>query len=91
MDALMSGKIAAFMGPVSQIEGSLGDRREDFDFNEIALPGLAIDSWAVGAAVRENARDLRWAAGDIIEAMVRNGEMAGVFSSFSVNYRSPLA
>ena len=91
MLALMNGDLAAFMGPVSQIEGALGSHQEDFDFNEIALPGLAIDSWAVGAAVRENARDLRWAAGDIIEAMVRNGEMAGIFSNYGVKYRSPLA
>ena len=47
----------------------LGDRREDFDFDQTALPGLAIDSWSVGAAVRENARDLRWEAGDMIDAM----------------------
>ena len=26
---------------------------EDYDFNQTALPGLAIDSWEVGAAVRE--------------------------------------
>jgi ABC-type amino acid transport substrate-binding protein len=91
MAALLAGEIAAFMGPVSQIEGALGDRREDFDFDQTALPGLAIDSWSVGAAVRENARDLRWEAGDMIDAMVRNGEMAGIFSQYGVDYRSPIA
>jgi ABC-type amino acid transport substrate-binding protein len=91
MAALLAGEIAAFMGPVSQIEGAFGDRREDFDFDQTALPGLAIDSWSVGAAVRENARDLRWEAGDMIDAMVRNGEMAGIFSQYGVDYRSPIA
>ncbi len=91
MAALMTGEVAAFMGPLSQIEGALGDRQEDFDFNEIALPGLAIDSWSVGAAVRENARDLRWAAGDIIDEMARNGEMERIFSRYGVSYRSPMA
>ena len=89
--ALMAGQIAAYMGPVSQIEGALGERREDFDVDQTAFPGLAIDSWSVGAAVRENARDLRWEAGDIIDAMVRNGEMAGIFSQYGVRYRSPIA
>lgn len=91
MAKLMDGEIAAFMAPVSQIEGALGERREDFDFNQTALPGLAVDSWTIGAAVRENARDLRWAAGDIIDTMVQQGEMASIFSSFGVNYRSPMA
>lgn len=90
MTALMAGEIAAFMGPVSQIEGALGKHREDFDFNPTPLPGLAIDSWTIGAAVRENARDLRWEAGDIIDAMVRNGEMASIFSQYGVVYRSPV-
>ena len=86
--ALMEGEVAAFMGPVSQIEGMLGERREDFDINPVPLPGLTIDSWSVGAAVRENARDLRWAAGDIIDAMVQSGEMASIFSNYRVSYRS---
>jgi len=91
MSALMKGDVAAFMGPLSQIEGALGDQREDYDFNQTALPGLAIDSWVVGAAVRENARDLRWAAGDIIDAIVRNGEMGRIFARYGVTYRSPAA
>ncbi|MGI9418567.1 MAG: substrate-binding periplasmic protein [Geminicoccaceae bacterium] len=87
--AMMNGEVVAFMGPVSQIEGALGERHEDYDYEPTALPGLAIDSWTVGAAVRENARDLRWEAGDIIDAAVRNGEMAGIFANHGVSYRSP--
>lgn len=91
MKALVNGEVAAFMGPVSQIEGALGERREDYDYGATALPGLAIDSWSVGAAVRENARDLRWEAGDVIEEAVRNGGMASVFEKYGVSYRSPVA
>lgn len=89
MAKLLAGEIAAFMGPASQIEGALGERREDYDFDRTELPGLAIDSWNVGAAVRENARDLRWAAGDIIDAMVHNGEMASIFAKYGVTYAPP--
>lgn len=91
LSALMDGDVAAFMGPISQIEGVLGDRKEDFDFDQTALPGLAIDNWSVGAAVRENARDLRWAAGDIIDNAVQNGKMASIFEDFGISYRSPVA
>ena len=91
MAALKGGEVAAFMGPLSQVEGALGDRREDFDVDPTTLPGLAIDRWKIGAAVRENARDLRWEAGDIIEAAVHNGEMASIFSHYGVSYKSPTA
>ncbi len=91
MAALMNGEVAAFMGPISQIEGALGERRDDFDVDQTTLPGLTINSWSVGAAVRENARDLRWAAGDIIEAAVANGGMARIFENYGVSYRSPIA
>ncbi len=89
--ALLKGDVDAFMGPVSQIEGGLGERLEDYDVGDTQLPGLAVDSWSVGAAVRENARDLRWAAGDIIDELARNGGMASLFERFGVNYRSPAA
>jgi len=91
MAALLTGDVAAFMGSASQIEAALGDRRDDFDIDPTDLPGLAIDSWSIGAAVRENARDLRWAAGDIIDALVKNGEMASLFSQYGVKFKSPIA
>ena len=85
--ALMNGEVSAFMGPQSQIEGGLGERLEDYDIGTTRLPGLAIDSWSVGAAVRENARDLRWAAGDIIDELVRNGGMARIFGQYGITYQ----
>ncbi len=85
--ALMNGEVSAFMGPLSQIEGGLGERLEDYDVDVTQLPGLAINSWSVGAAVRENARDLRWAAGDIIDELVQNGGMARIFAQYGITYQ----
>ena len=71
--ALLSGEIAAFMGLRSQIDFGLGQQAERFDLDPIPLPGLRLTSWAVGAAVRENARDLGYAAGDVLATAVRDG------------------
>ena len=54
------------MGLRSQIEAGLGDERGRFDLDPMPLPGLRLTGWPIGAAVRENARDLGYAAGDIL-------------------------
>jgi ABC-type amino acid transport substrate-binding protein len=89
LDALLAGEITAFMGLRSQVEAWLGSERERFDLGSIALPGLTAPSWAVGAAVRENARDLGYAAGDILAGAVRDGTMAAIFAVHGISYQPP--
>lgn len=87
--ALLAGEIAAFMGLRSQIEFGLGADVERFDLDPIPLPGLRLTSWAVGAAVRENARDLGFATGDILAAAVHDGTLQAMFASAGIDYRPP--
>ena len=89
LDALRRGEIAAFMGLRSQIEAGLGQDRERFDLDGITLTGAAAVTWPIGAAVRENARDLGYAAGDVIAAAVRDGTMAAIFTRHGIGYHPP--
>jgi ABC-type amino acid transport substrate-binding protein len=89
LDALLGGEITAFMGLRSQVEARLGSERERFDLDSISPPGLTGTSWAVGAAVRENARDLGYAAGDILAGAVRGGTMAAIFAVHGISYHPP--
>jgi ABC-type amino acid transport substrate-binding protein len=89
LDALLRGEITAFMGLRSQIEAGLGSERERFDLDSIPLTGPAGASWAVGAAVRENARDLGYAAGDLLAGAVRDGTMAAIFAVHGISYHPP--
>ena len=89
LDALLRGEITAFMGLRSQVEARLGSERERFDLGSIPLTGLTGASWAVGAAVRENARDLGYAAGDILAGAVRDGTMAAIFAVHGISYHPP--
>lgn len=86
---LLAGKIAAFMGLRSQVEFGLGAQAERFDLDPMPLPGLRLTSWAVGAAVRENARDLGYAAGDVLAAAVRDGTIRGLFAAKGLDYQPP--
>lgn len=87
--ALRRGEIAAFMGLRSQVESGLGEELGRFELDPIPLTGPAAATWAVGGAVRENARDLGYAAGDILAAAVRDGSMAALFARHGVAYRPP--
>ena len=87
--ALRQGEIAAFMGLRSQVESGLGADLGRFALDPIPLTGPAAATWAVGGAVRENARDLGYAAGDILAAAVRDGSMAALFARHGVSYRPP--
>jgi hypothetical protein len=85
--ALRRGEIAAFAGLSSQIEGGLGPEQERFAPGPLPGPGIA--AWPIGAAVRESARDLGSAVGDILALATRDGTMAGIFAAHGVSYRPP--
>ena len=87
--ALLAGEIAAFMGLRSQVEAGLGAQAGRFELGPLPLPGLRLTSWAVGAAVRENARDLGYAAGDILAAAVKDGTVGRIFQAHGIAYQRP--
>ena len=90
IEALKRRDVAAYMGPLTQIEWGLGETKLEFDITPPEFPGLHIKSWSIGAAVRENARDLRWAGGDVIDAARNDGRLEAIFSSYGVTYNPPV-
>lgn len=87
--ALLRGEVAAFMGARSQVEAGLGGERGRLDLSPLPLPGLAVTSWPIGLAVRENARDLGWAANAVVEAAIGDGTMAAIFAAHGISYQPP--
>ena len=67
----------------------LGDQAGRFELGPLPLPGLRLTSWAVGAAVRENARDLGYAAGDVLAAAVKDGTVGRIFQTHGIAYQRP--
>jgi ABC-type amino acid transport substrate-binding protein len=88
-EALLGGEVAAMIAPLSQIESLLGPDRARFELLVDVFPGLAVTSWPIGAAVRENARDLGYAVGDILAAGVKDGAVAAAFARHGVTHRAP--
>lgn len=88
-EALRTGEAAALMAPRAQIEGLLGADMSRFELILGPFPQLPMASWPIGCAVRENARDLGYAVGDIVTAAIRDGRMEAIFNRFGVTYRAP--
>lgn len=86
VEALTRGELAAVLAPRSQIEAALGDGRTSFPIATVRLPGLMASSWDIGMAARENARDLAYAAGDAVTALVEDGGMAAIFRRHGVTH-----
>lgn len=88
VEALLRGEVAAVLAPRSQIEGALGGTRPGLPMKVVRLPGMMASSWDIGMAARENARDLTYAAGDAVAAMVEDGSMAAIFGRYGVTHVS---
>lgn len=86
VDALVRGEVCAVVATQSQIEGALGERSKDFPVTPVTFPGMMTSSWDIGMAINESSRDLGYAAGDAIAALINDGTAEAVFRRHGVTY-----
>ncbi len=85
--ALARGEVAAAAGMASELESVLGtDAR--FAIEPLPLPRMR-DGWAVGMAVKKEAKDLAEALQAATLALVASGEMIKLFADGGVAWRKP--
>ncbi|MCW8904641.1 substrate-binding periplasmic protein [Sedimenticola sp.] len=87
--AALRGEAAGLMGPRSQVQYALLAGMDRFDLGKVPTPGLIKADWLIGAAVKNNYRQLGYAVEDIIASMVRDGLMAEIFKRHSIDYVAP--
>jgi ABC-type amino acid transport substrate-binding protein len=90
VEALKRGEVAAVLAPRSQIEAALAGAgagaEAGLPITTVRLPGMMASSWDIGMATRENARDLTYAVGDAVTAMLDDGTMAAIFRRHGVTH-----
>ncbi len=85
---MMDGEVAAVIAPLTQIEPLLGKDSETWRIAEITFPGLIGSAhWDIGMAVKENSRDLAYAVGDAVTAMINDGAMAEIYRRHGATHR----
>jgi ABC-type amino acid transport substrate-binding protein len=87
--ALLAGQVAGLMATRIQLEDALSERLKDFDVSAVSMQTLGRSTWQIGIAVKEDSRDLGYAAEDILTALIADGTMAAIFRSHGLTYRPP--
>lgn len=90
VEALQRGEVDAAMGLRSQITYLQGGMdTTQFKLAENAFPMLGQQQWEIGMAVKTNYRQLGYAVGDIVEAMIKQGDMQAIFAKYHSEYQEP--
>lgn len=83
-------EVDAVMGLRSQISylHSQLDTQQ-YRLAENAFPLIGKQKWDIGMAVKTDYRALGYAVGDVVSALVRNGEMQKIFKKYAAIYEKP--
>lgn len=90
--AFLSGDAPILAGTRSEIEGALFNgkvARDGIGLTEVKLAGAIKTSWELCGAVRSDSRDLGYAVGDALTAMIDNGSMKEIFAKRGLSYEPP--
>jgi ABC-type amino acid transport substrate-binding protein len=91
VSAVIAGEADAAVATRAQVEHGLSlaahDRAQE---RKGSLPALPSAGWNVGLAVKDDARELSDKIDTIIETMLANGDIAGIFARYGVHHKPPL-
>ena len=90
--AFLAGETPILAGTRAGIEAAMfgaGVTQETCPIVEIALGGLVKSHWDLGGAVRSDSRDLGYAVGETLAALVDNGTLGEICRRHGVGYTAP--
>ncbi|GJE25813.1 substrate-binding periplasmic protein [Methylobacterium organophilum] len=90
--AYLAGEAPILAGSRAAIEAALFAAKAPRDENpvvEIAIPGMMRAKWDLGGAVRANSRDLGYAVGDTVTALIADGTVKTICDRYGVTYTAP--
>ena len=90
--AFLSGDAPILAGTRSELEGAFakaGTARDTIGMTQVKLAGPIKTSWQLGGAVKSDSRDLGYAVGDALTAMIDGGAMKEIFARHGVTYEPP--
>ncbi|MFC3285025.1 substrate-binding periplasmic protein [Litchfieldella rifensis] len=88
--AMIDGEVSAVMGMRAEIDHELAIHSgQGFQAASNGFPGMGKQVWDVGMAVKHTHRQLGYAIEEIVDRMVREGEMAEIFARHGLRYSMP--
>ncbi len=88
--AMQEGKVDAVMAMRSEIDHLLFTANDPrYQVAENGFPSMGKQKWDVGMAVKSTYRQLGYAIEEVVDGMVRSGEMETLFSKYGLTYELP--
>lgn len=90
--AFLAGAAPILAGTRSEIEGALfntGTQRDTVGITQVKMAGPIKTSWELCGAVKSDSRDLGYAVGEAMTAMIDSGQMKEIFARHGVSYDPP--
>ncbi len=88
-EALRAGAVGAVMGPLGEVEGTLGSDKAAFIVETMRLPGLRFNGWDLGVAVKSSNTELADAVARAMKALHAEGVIRRIFQDHGVTYQPP--
>ncbi|ANG63235.1 amino acid ABC transporter substrate-binding protein [Marinobacterium aestuarii] len=88
--AMQRGEVDAVMGMRAEIDQQLSLAGSDrYRLGENGFPGMGKQSWDLGMAIKHSNRQLGYAVEEVVDGLIRSGEMAGIYSGLGLQYELP--
>ena len=91
-EAFKAGVAPILAGTEAQIDNAFFEQKISEEANPILVPqimGPIKNHWELSGAVRANSRDLGYAVGDILTAMVKDGSLKAICDKYGVKFTPP--
>ncbi|MDF2180749.1 transporter substrate-binding domain-containing protein [Neptuniibacter sp. CAU 1671] len=89
-EGLEKGEVSAVMAMRSEVDWLLFSRpNEAYKLGENSYPAMGKQQWDIGMAIQHSYRQLGYAVEDVVDKMVRSGQMEEVFKQYGLRYEKP--
>ncbi|PSL10925.1 amino acid ABC transporter substrate-binding protein (PAAT family) [Marinobacterium halophilum] len=88
--AMQAGEVAAVMAMQSEIDWLLQQANDpQYRLAENSFPTMGKQTWDIGIAIRQTDRQLGYAVEEVLDRLIRSGEMGALFAGHGVRYTKP--
>ncbi|MGB0664174.1 MAG: substrate-binding periplasmic protein [Pontibacterium sp.] len=89
-EAMKAGKVDAVMGMRGEVDWQLSQANNpQYKIGENGFPMMGKQKWDLGMAVKHTYRQLGYAIEEVVDGMVRSGEMEALFTRYGMTYEKP--
>lgn len=87
--ALKAGQVAAMMGTLGELEGVVGRTAPNILIQPFRPSGIAVSSWNLGVAVKQDNPDLAAAVEQAVRTLLDEGAVQRIFATQGVTHTPP--